>query len=111
MMFFITHCIQVVRDGGESGREGNMIIPPWSSIKIVESFYFDESLVIGLSIVPLHTIRKTTIALKSIKGSIYCSSMTQRKHFSGIIFSWLKESIVLHIEVAMRNMFQHSELL
>lgn len=78
---------------------------------MAESFCFDESLVSGLSIVPLSTIRNTTILLKSIKVSIYCSKMTPRKSCPEIIFSWLKERIVLYIEVPVRDVFQHTEFL
>jgi len=78
---------------------------------MLESFCFDQSLVIGLSLVFFHTIRNTAIVLTSIKVSIYCGKMAQRKVFPGIIFGWLNENIVLHFEVAMRNMFQHTELL
>lgn len=105
MMFFIAHGMQVARDGEESGREKNIIISPWGRIKMAESFCFDESLVSGLSIVPLSTMRNTNIVLKSIQVSIYCSKMTLRKGCPRIIFSWLKESIVLYIEVPMRNVF------
>lgn len=38
-----------------------------------DTFCFDERLVIGLPIATLSTMRNTTVILKSIEVSIYCS--------------------------------------
>lgn len=112
MVVLITHGMWITMDGEESGKKRNMIIRPWSSIKMRDPFCFDERLRIGLPIVTLSTMRNTTVILKSSKVPIYCSKDDPEKGLPAHKnYCQLKKSTDLHIEVPMKNVFQHIEFL
>lgn len=111
-LVLIIHGMRMARDGEESKKKSGVTIPLSSSIKMSDPFCFDEQLGMELPVTTLPAKRITTVTLKSITVSIYCSQADPESRLTGrdeLLSVGL--STDLYIEAPMRNIFQQTEFL